>query len=717
MEDYLHELANISEVAVANAEIDTPVTTNFTHAALLLQNSSNIYSRKVEYLHSLVYNTLSDLAQSIALHKGNKKRKEKNLTEYEKYIDLIETFDPNVNFHLLDDILPTVDKENISKITMNYEDPHKSVFNENVFFHVSHNESTLYPLDDTCVTANENYEDKMASNRSYLSSHAKSLASKTLMHTLVQDMEEGGNRSLMLLDGKCGIGNEGMLLVPGSSIWGDVKCEVIECDSFDEECKLKESTHLDELTQGHTDYDGNNELQSNLDHADTNSPSNDDVHFENNESNDDYDEPPFTCDQSDMLSKSKEDLKDFQPGVSTVLHHTSTFDPWTLLDPLVEETKTSKSTELRVGKTFRLPDGIIAPPSDCVTGARTKSSYLRKMKHPAHILGDGKKNKSRARMPSTVATFESILSKKYKDIDLLSSLFMKGGYNSHEDENPAMNPNKNNSVDTNISVHDNEQIDPKDFYKEHMIPLKGLIFGNEFDYIARANTKRKAADRKSKKKLLRSCSMDLRHKLKEELAKEEEEEEHYLMAYDDIDDNLSFNNDLDNVPLKESESKCEGNFSTSCFDSLFHEGNDQNSKGECNYIEIFHFFLNIFLTLLNYSARIDNSSIPTFEELCRAHIKAFASGSERFAKNTNLSNRINDWQAKLMPILEDEEKRTSFDVNEYRKILINAIKMDMDIKKQKLKRKGQKNINMVRCYRFLLERKYFLLFNICISKI
>ena len=55
----------------------------------------------------------------------------------------------------------------------------------------------------------------------------------------------------------------------------------------------------------------------------------------------------------------------------------------------------------------------------------------------------------------------------------------------------------------------------------------------------------------------------------------------------------------------------------------------------------------------------------TFEELCRAHLRAFARGAEKYAAETQLSRRVGDWQSRLSPLLEEEEKRPEFDIHLY----------------------------------------------------
>ena len=73
----------------------------------------------------------------------------------------------------------------------------------------------------------------------------------------------------------------------------------------------------------------------------------------------------------------------------------------------------------------------------------------------------------------------------------------------------------------------------------------------------------------------------------------------------------------------------------------------------------------------------------TFEELCRAHIQAFAKGAEKFALSTKLTERVGKWQAKLAPILEDEERKASFDIHRYSEMLIENAKDSMQLGKRK----------------------------------
>ena len=62
----------------------------------------------------------------------------------------------------------------------------------------------------------------------------------------------------------------------------------------------------------------------------------------------------------------------------------------------------------------------------------------------------------------------------------------------------------------------------------------------------------------------------------------------------------------------------------------------------------------------------------TFEEICRSHIEAFARKAEKFALTTKLIDRINQWQSHLEPILEEEERKASFDIHRYSEMFLDS---------------------------------------------
>jgi condensin-2 complex subunit H2 len=76
---------------------------------------------------------------------------------------------------------------------------------------------------------------------------------------------------------------------------------------------------------------------------------------------------------------------------------------------------------------------------------------------------------------------------------------------------------------------------------------------------------------------------------------------------------------------------------------------------------------------------IDDSSSDTrtFEELCRAHIQAFARGAEKYAADTKLSQRVGQWQERLGPLLEKEEQRPVFDIHAYGQVVIETMEKEI----------------------------------------
>lgn len=67
----------------------------------------------------------------------------------------------------------------------------------------------------------------------------------------------------------------------------------------------------------------------------------------------------------------------------------------------------------------------------------------------------------------------------------------------------------------------------------------------------------------------------------------------------------------------------------------------------------------------------------TFEELCRSHLQKFAKGSQRYASQTNLTRRVDAWQERLAPILQDEETRPEFDMTIYGRKVISSLENEI----------------------------------------
>lgn len=82
----------------------------------------------------------------------------------------------------------------------------------------------------------------------------------------------------------------------------------------------------------------------------------------------------------------------------------------------------------------------------------------------------------------------------------------------------------------------------------------------------------------------------------------------------------------------------------------------------------------------------------TFEELCRAHIEAFAKSAQKFALTTKLTERISQWQAHLTPILEEEERKASFDIHRYSEMFLeSAIETRQENRRRSIEGAGKIN--------------------------
>ena len=73
----------------------------------------------------------------------------------------------------------------------------------------------------------------------------------------------------------------------------------------------------------------------------------------------------------------------------------------------------------------------------------------------------------------------------------------------------------------------------------------------------------------------------------------------------------------------------------------------------------------------------------TFEDLCRSHIQAFVKSAEKYAQTTKLIERISRWQAHLAPILEEEERKASFDIHRYSEMLLQLAMTSVQEKKRR----------------------------------
>jgi condensin-2 complex subunit H2 len=548
LEEYLQELTVTLDDGNEDGQQQTEnATPNFAHAALILQNSTNVYGRKVEYLHSLVYKALYEFFKSTNGKDSSSSRRKSTDSAIEEFYD----FDPHNDFMLLDDVVPedfTAKKINLKedddeeeKFMCGSSTPNQSMMSLN---------RTRLSLGGLSVTRAE---------RTSLGGGGFNPSSSSQQRALLGTLNDG---ALRLVNGKCDVGADGLLLLPGSSL-------SVPTNTLLDPSEGRRSLFGDEITpmcvdDGRADQDGfvthndndHNDGDGDDDHA------NDGPGFE---MNDDYDEAPMEASHPDNGSVVEATVGQRQEPGKRVAFEANTkkkeADPWAMLDSHSSDKQINKP--LRKGKTYKLPPGVDLPPSECVTGASTRRMPTRRPLAPP----------PEAEPCLAVQSFRAFLQ---------------------------------NSGDP-----------PK-------IPFNGLAFGDEFAYIAKETAKKRAAERRSERK-----------------AQQESEQPNDAYEEDVFDDDNDYGggfdfggDDHDDDDLGDDNNGM-GNVGMSSLDTAFENTTEGTNLGK------------------------------TFEELCRAHIQAFAKGADDFVLNTQLSERVNKWQAKLSPILEEEERRATFDIHKY----------------------------------------------------
>jgi hypothetical protein len=308
LQDIVGDLPAEDRERVANGQ-----TLNFAQAALVLQNSSNIYSRKVEYLYTLVYKALDEL--SVGQNASKKKKSSVADADIEDFLN----FDPNQEFLLLDDILPTDDTDNCHKINLAEE-----------------------PID-----LPRSYQSFASPGSTARFSFGKSAdrsvssASAAAHRALIGSLDTG---SLRLVGGACDIGEDGLLRMPGTH---STLPEHTPRERFLHTPGMQETE--DTIEDGGDAYDDDEGGGGGFDLAGDfgNTPS----------------RPPApVIEEVNRRVTFAENVKRAPEKKMA--------DPWDLLDPHCVDSQ--KPRPLRIGKTIRLPDGFLETPSECVTGARTR---------------------------------------------------------------------------------------------------------------------------------------------------------------------------------------------------------------------------------------------------------------------------------------------------------------------------------------------------------
>jgi condensin-2 complex subunit H2 len=559
-EDHQHIVANLK-------------TINFAQAALVLQNSSNIYSRKVEYLHSLVYKALEEFSLVGLEASSSKKKRNKNV---DGEIDDFLNFDPHQEFLPLDDVVPTDQTDDCHKINLKEEK-------------IDRRRSSLQS--PGLSTTRFSLGAKLDKSTSYTNDAAQ--------RALIGSLDAG---TLSLVGDGFNMGQDGFLRTP-------VTNSAHQKDVEEDHCATPMT--LEEPDQDFGGLGGG-----------------DGEHFDDgndDDFNDDNDGAGFAM-AEDYGEPAPEPVEEPQRRVTFAVDpKPEKKDDWDLLDPHTSDKQ--KPRPLRVGKTIRLPAGLQALPSECVTGARTRR-VARRERVP--VLNE----RVNSRRSFAVDTFKATLAAR-----------------------------KRNYTET---VEEDESSSTEE--KAPAVPLKGLAFGNEFSYIARATASRRDAERRERRKQQLATPT---------LAPVDDGDDDdvggFAFAGDEDDDDFDYGGAIDG---DNEQGPLETNTGMASVDDIYKRGDEDVGKCGiaasflCFWTEskdkahpmIFPFFKDNF-----------TENPRSFEELCRAHIQAFAKGAERYASETKLSQRVGQWQARLVPLLEEEENRPVFDIYVYGQKVVDTL--------------------------------------------
>jgi len=670
LEDYLHELVSLGHPPDPRFPNGHPAggngtgtgtgngtgssDTNFAQAALLLQNSSSVYSRKVEYLHSLVYQALNDLIAST--RNGGKNGSRQGASKRggtDAILEELTDFDADMEFLLLDDVLPTDDSPDGDRINLRDDGGNIDLLdfddddNEGGINNNSNNLSLLAAGGTPKTAAGLNAtrlslgglsvtrldRSAMGNNRGVTSE----AATRALIGTILNEGSDGqGN--LRLLNGKCDVSSTGALLMPGSSLL-NAGGGGSNSQGRDSSMMVNPDSSLFVPESAGTDAAAMEE---------------DDGHFApaGDDDDDDDDGVGFALadDYEDGEEKKDDGMTAMQAPkrVQFAPMPEKKVDPWALLDP--HDAGTAKVRPLRIGVTYRLPPGVDDTPSECVTGARTKTrTRPRSTKH-----------KTKKRFAEGLDSFVSVAAYKSSRASVAFAL----------DEGDM----------------DDEEAEKLEALAEvASVSMTGLAYGSEFAYIAKSTAKREAAAKR------------------EERRKKQMEE-------DGLRPSSSSGHDQDAAAFDDDEDEYGGGFDFGGDDDDLDENDEGLTRGNVGVTSLDEAISTATTSGAHFGSGDDSTNLDaeTFEELCRAHLRAFARGAEKYAAETQLSRRVGDWQSKLSPILEQEEQRPEFDIHVYGDRIMQTVEDEIDRKKAdsgqlKLSAKGSSSPTNVVDFRAVTE--------------
>jgi len=613
LQDYLKDLVRVGHPmpctsnAITNSNSNEG-STNFAQAALLLQNSSSVYSRKVEYLYSLVYAAMSELTVSSRHGHGDTVKKMSGKSKFTKELHEFEAFDPDLDFLLLNNVLPMdngegkIDLDVVEgndRVSMGGIETAASLFNREV-------NATHLSIGMSGTFVEQSTADKSISIIS-------PAAAQAILSTLVNEGTEKNGGNLRLLNGMCDVDAHGILLMPGSSVLNSKNYgydnNMDNGTSFNDTLDIPAiGINLGDDMEEDSGFINND---AGDDEINNDEQDNEGITFELNDGKKEalYEKNFVKC-----QNKATAETVDTQKKVS---------DPWLMLDP--HDSGVSKNRPLRTKVTYRLPSGIFHPPSSCVTGARTKK------KSDASRDISLKDNLTCFSAAQSFAVTTSIAEENRRNHQL---------FEEDEIESTTMEVEGETVLDYNVAVP---------------FSIAKLVYGDEFKYIAKAETKRKEIEKRQlQKNRIRNSLLPAGSAMNLPL------NDLYHKDCDNDDDiGVDFADDEHDDFEGESSVQCNSNMGIH-FDDIF--------AGESEHV--------------NSNDENSEDGLKAFEDLCRAHLKEFAKGAAKYSVETQLSKRVAVWQRRLAPILDDEVDRRDFDIYKYEENVLKSVESEIEEKQQ-----------------------------------
>ncbi|EJK56175.1 hypothetical protein THAOC_23992 [Thalassiosira oceanica] len=635
IEVYLREYLDlVAEDAALSDDEHEAVTnaSNFAAAALKIQNSVGIYNRKVDFLHTVVYQVFNEFISTISNCSKNKRRPSKG-SNLDADVQEFHEYDEQQEFLLLHDVLPKDESEDRSRI--NLKEVRESSLDESNLDTTNNNAGTpdVTLLSLGGVMSATRFMDKDGTfviSRQSLENTSPSAMSRMLMSNLQAAPGENGNANLgaegnlRLLAGMCDVDANGALLMPGTrtSVFVNGQMARGEEETIQIFSGRQDVSNDFEASRAETNNArGENEIGD------------EDMSFGNPGGNDDFggadDGAGFELTNDELMDEEVNldsgDRKEGSPTLEDTLANLDVedekkplvkddpIDPWATLDPHEPYSK-DKPRPLKVGNTIRLPEELTEDdrPSKLVTGSRSRAKASTKSQRcttqSAHFP---------ARRPYLAATVE--------------------------DENTDTNP-------------------AEAFALEYLPILKsdGLIFGEEFAYIQKMHVKHRDELRKQRR-----------------LQRQAMQKKAESPLFDEDEDNISFGGEGGDYNLGDEDN----DYGEEYVGPADNAGEDGHQKSNVDFDTIDNVFAQSRDTKgsrrFDADAYLDDGDHDghrqTFEELCRAHLRQFAMSAEKYAAETQLSRRVSTWQAGLEPMLEEQERRHEFDIHRCGRRILDTV--------------------------------------------